>query len=105
MKFTALLLAFATLVLSLSPCCVEENACVEKAEIECSEHHDEKKSNKERHSCSPFYACGTCIGFTSGSIAFEFIVVPHKENLQNSFYAFFTSKGFDFQPLKPPRRI
>jgi len=64
-KFIALILSVIVLVLTATPCCAFDG----------SERHLHQTVQTEKHAsgeqdddcckdCSPFYVCGTCIGFT-----------------------------------------
>ncbi|AWG20080.1 hypothetical protein FFWV33_00365 [Flavobacterium faecale] len=61
MKIIALLLAFFILALSSQGCCDDDNC-----EKEGLLTHTEQKQHKDNcdNSCSPFFSCGTCVGFT-----------------------------------------
>lgn len=88
MKIIALFLSVIVLILTLVPCCAlegndgHEHQTVQK-EID---HQCTEKDDNCCKDCSPFYVCGTCIGFTfTGFSAFVFIV-PFKPILHNTVY-------------------
>ena len=60
MKTLVLLLSIIVLVLSIAPCsaCDKDKSICEKDCKETSKHCDNNCK-----ACSPFYSCGTCIGF------------------------------------------
>jgi len=64
-KLFALILSVFVLFLTTVPCCALENEQI---------HHHEQKINSDHNQdddcckdCSPFYVCGTCVGFTLSS--------------------------------------
>jgi Na+/H+ antiporter NhaD/arsenite permease-like protein len=61
-KLLCLILSFYVVLLSLRPCCAD-NDC--QAKIAAKKHVNSKSSPKEKEcqGCSPFFACGTCVGF------------------------------------------
>jgi len=64
-KIPALLLAIVIATLTITPCCALEGSeshaheTMQKETHECSEQNDDCCKD-----CSPFYVCGTCVGFT-----------------------------------------
>lgn len=84
MKLISLFLCIVVLTLTLVPCCaLEENdghahQTVQKEQHECNEQDDDCCKD-----CSPFYVCGTCIGFTFASqatLTFALQVKPVQHN-------------------------
>jgi len=83
-KFIAFFLSVIVLTLTVMPCCA----------LEESESHAHKTKQKENHECdhngddcckdcSPFYVCGTCIGFTFTSqsvLTFAIQIKPVQHN-------------------------
>jgi len=64
MKFASFVLAVMVLMLSVAPCC-KNNCCIDdKTEQKAAPQDNNCKGN-----CSPFFACGSCSGF---SINFTF---------------------------------
>lgn len=53
------------MVLSTVPCCTAKHEAVEKY---CNENQTDTSSHQQdddcASNCSPFYSCGTCVGFT-----------------------------------------
>ncbi|WP_145859689.1 DUF6660 family protein [Pedobacter suwonensis] len=84
MKFIALLLSIIVLTLTAVPCCA----------LEREDNHAHKTDKREKHACnehaddcckdcSPFYVCGTCIGFTITTrtiITFAIQLLPIQHN-------------------------
>jgi hypothetical protein len=66
-KIVSLILAFFILALSSQGCCDDDN-CEEEGSLAQTEqkHHNDNCDG----ACSPFFSCGTCIGFTFPNTAF-----------------------------------
>ncbi|MCW2119519.1 hypothetical protein [Flavobacterium sp. 7A] len=60
MKIVSLLLAFFILALSSHGCCDDDNCDTKKTKSNTEKQHKDNSDN----SCSPFFNCGSCIGFT-----------------------------------------
>ncbi len=107
MKALAFLLAFMTLILSVTPCCVGESHCVEEMAIECTEHSDaEQDTPHPNPPCSPYYACGNCLGFVyqpGSSLTLCFLFFTEQDF--NSFYVESLSVSHLHPPQKPPIQI
>uniref|UniRef100_UPI0037434D6B DUF6660 family protein n=1 Tax=Pedobacter schmidteae TaxID=2201271 RepID=UPI0037434D6B len=81
MKLFALFLSIFVFVLTTVPCCALESN---------EAHHQEQKpdtcsedGNDCCKCCSPFYVCGTCVGFTINSysiLSFAVIIKPVQHN-------------------------
>ncbi|MDN5215886.1 hypothetical protein QQ020_27665 [Fulvivirgaceae bacterium BMA12] len=107
MKALAFLLAFMTLALSVAPCCDGESHCEEEMTIECTEHSDaEQDIPNPDPPCSPFYACGSCLGsvYQPGS-ALTLSFLSFTEQDFNSFYVESLSGSHLHPPKKPPIQI
>jgi len=64
-KFIALFLAFIVVMLTITPCCAVEESEGHTHETMKNEKHQCDEQDGDCYSdCSPFYVCGTCIGFT-----------------------------------------
>ncbi|TCC82697.1 hypothetical protein [Pedobacter hiemivivus] len=64
MKFLALFLSIVVITLTITPCCALEVAETHAHETAQKENHEcNEKSDECCKDCSPFYVCGTCIGF------------------------------------------
>ncbi|MDN4166007.1 hypothetical protein QWY31_10875 [Cytophagales bacterium LB-30] len=69
MRYFALFLLVYVLFLSVRPCCTDEpiDTCAD-TEISLAEelaHHEESACEEP---CSPFFVCGTCLGFAYSPI-------------------------------------
>ncbi|MES2389395.1 MAG: DUF6660 family protein [Bacteroidota bacterium] len=65
MKFLCLILSLLVVLLSVRPCCAEDNCMedtIERAE-QCSKSPNEGEHEKQCRDCSPFFSCGSCTGF------------------------------------------
>lgn len=106
MKLLAVFLAVVTLFLSVSPCCGNDNQAITNgADDHCEHTDDEREPCGEEGLCSPFYACGSCSGFTLSQSA---MAIPLGEPLRNvvpAMYREFTPKDVFFLSFKPPRII
>jgi hypothetical protein len=58
-KLLTLLLSLFVLTLSSVPCCALENS-----EADHPIHENSQNEDDCGQACSPFYTCGTCVGFT-----------------------------------------
>ena len=67
-KSIALLLSIIVLALTTVPCCAleERDTHAHQKEQKKEQHQcSEQQKNECCKDCSPFYVCGTCIGFTA----------------------------------------
>ncbi|RYZ54678.1 MAG: hypothetical protein EOP49_04545 [Sphingobacteriales bacterium] len=87
MKFISLVLSVIVLTLTAMPCCAFEGG----------EAHAHKARQIEKHACneqdddcckdcSPFYVCGTCIGFTVTTQQVMTFAIQLKPVLHGSVY-------------------
>jgi hypothetical protein len=106
MKLPALILALITLILSVSPCCGDDDHCAGNSSIDECEHSDkEREPCDEQGLCSPFYSCGSCTGFALSQAA---IHVPFNEMHRNIIpivYRESLPKEVFFLSFKPPQVI
>lgn len=58
-KVLTVILALLVVVLSVAPCCVNDNCTNEEVTAGQRDSH-----KKDVELCSPFYSCSSCIGFT-----------------------------------------
>jgi hypothetical protein len=85
-KFLALLLSVVVLTLTTVPCCPFEENATHVHETSSEEKHDKcpEKNDDCCKSCSPFYVCGSCIGFTINNIpALTFVI--HLKPIQHNY--------------------
>ena len=107
MKILAFLLAMMTLLLSVTPCCDEESNCMGEMKTECAEHCDADQDTRNADPpSSPFYACGTCLGFVyQPDPSFTFSFLSFEEQDYNTFYLENLSSNHLHPPKKPPIQI
>ncbi|MFD2147885.1 DUF6660 family protein [Mucilaginibacter antarcticus] len=60
-KFLCTILTFMVLLLTVKPCCADN--CADETSISKTEQNSTSPTEKECAGCSPFFACGTCVGF------------------------------------------
>ena len=99
LKFIAFILAAYVLCCSVIPCCVDDN-CADEMTSSARSHpqDDDCKGN-----CSPFFACGTCAGFSVNVQSFELAPVLFDDHsTYSSFYICSRSEYFPtfWQPPK-----
>jgi hypothetical protein len=70
------------------PCCVleESEGHAHKTEQKETEHKCTEENDDCCKDCSPFYVCGTCIGFTFPIFAAFAFVVPFKALQHDTVY-------------------
>ena len=107
-KVLAFFLALLTLLLSMTPCCDgEDSNCMEEIAIECTEHTDTEEGNAHHDQpTSPFYACGSCLGFVNQQVphlSLNYLSFVEKDF--NSFYTESLSVSHLHPPNKPPIQI
>jgi hypothetical protein len=61
-KFLCILFSVYVLLLSVRPCCADD--CIAKPIAKKEIAGQNSKSGNNCQGCSPFFACGTCAGFT-----------------------------------------
>ncbi len=83
-KILTIFVMFVVLGLSLIPCCSPGSQTIEKKYVEntsdcchkkgCDKDNSKSENSGEKEecgSCSPFFACGSCIGFAFQSLAYR----------------------------------
>ena len=81
-KFIALLLSVVVLTLTSVPCCGMQKNSTEQYNAQ-----DHSKDEDDcGQSCSPFYSCNTCIGFTISNYLKESFAINLRPVLHNSIY-------------------
>jgi len=61
-KIVCLILSLYVIVLSVKPCCADDNCRVRSASQKQLSKNAASKE-KECPGCSPFFTCGSCVGF------------------------------------------
>jgi hypothetical protein len=101
----ALLLSLIVLTLTTVPCCAVEDNEAQVHKSSQKEKHDKCSEDQDDccKNCSPFYVCGTCIGFTLNSqTVFTFII--HLKPIQhNSIFIPVELAPLSFSIWQPPK--
>jgi hypothetical protein len=74
-KFLCLILAVCVIVLSTRPCCADYDC---QGQAAAKKEHSQKTPAQEKEcpGCSPFFACGSCVGFiVAKPVTFDAIAV------------------------------
>ena len=104
MEVLAVLLSMATIVLSSYPCCQETGSC---SVWEVVEHGAQDGAEDipyhQDSTCSPFYTCGRCTGFTISFETLEFVYLEPVSKTLPIPYLETLPKEVNFHSLKPPR--
>lgn len=101
-KFIALFLSIIVVSLTAMPCCTLEERQSHAHEItqkhECSEQDDDCCKD-----CSPFYVCGTCIGFTFTTQQVVSFAIPLKPVQHNTIYIPVELQAIPVSIWQPPK--
>ncbi|WP_158826877.1 hypothetical protein [Mucilaginibacter lacusdianchii] len=62
MKQLCLMFAAFVLILSARPCCADRD-CESRIDVKHEQRDKQSSKEKECAGCSPFFSCGSCIGF------------------------------------------
>ncbi|WP_420828668.1 DUF6660 family protein [Maribacter polysaccharolyticus] len=106
MKWVSFILAVYTLVLTLRPCCGDDNCTdSDNCQTELVDNHDKDnhQNNGHKGSCSPFFTCGNCVGFTLTTVHFS--LPPQTDitpDLVTMYHCNFLS-GFEMPIWQPPQ--
>jgi hypothetical protein len=85
-KILCLLLAVYVMMLSGKPCCAD-NDCHEKFTTKTEQSSKSSSKEKECSGCSPFFTCGSCVGFiVSKPITITFAVISENYTLHFTAY-------------------
>ncbi|RYE12110.1 MAG: hypothetical protein EOP51_32150 [Sphingobacteriales bacterium] len=64
------------ILLSVRPCCTDD-VCTGEVSPSQKEHLNKKGAGKDEcRTCSPFYSCGNCAGFTSLTQIIQIVAIP-----------------------------
>lgn len=87
-KFLTLLLSIIVLTLTTVPCCaLEQRDSHAHQKVQEKEHGQcPEQENECCKDCSPFYVCGTCIGFTATTQTLIVFTISIKPVQHNTFY-------------------
>lgn len=107
MKALAFFLALMTVLLSVTLCCEGEGSCTGEMAMECAEHSDADQDTPDpAPPCSPFYTCGSCLGFVYQSApSVVFRTLSFTEQDFNSFYTESLYGPYLNPPKKPPIQV
>ncbi|RTE55368.1 hypothetical protein EHW67_02010 [Arenibacter aquaticus] len=106
MKLVSFLLAVYIVGLAIRPCC-QDSYCSDgdtcQLELVDSHHGEQHQDSEHQGSCSPFYTCGNCVGFTFPMVSFSLtpqtVLLP---NLVATYNRTFLSE-FHMAIWQPPK--
>ena len=99
-RLLGILLLMIITVAVLTPCCTDDDC-----EADLVANQDESKKPEPQGSCSPFFACTTCPGFTS-TVKQITIPDPAVLNLQHfESYPDYHLFTYTTSPWQPPRMV
>ena len=86
-KFIALFLSVIVVALTVMPCCASEDTKHQAHEVaQMGKHEFDRQLDDCCKDCSPFYVCGTCIGFTFTTQETVILIIPAKPVKHNTAY-------------------
>jgi hypothetical protein len=87
-KFISLFLCLLVFTLTAVPCCALErsDAGVQQMPAKEEQHKCTEKDDDCCKDCSPFYVCGTCVGFTINSYLAPAFIVYFRTVKHESIY-------------------
>jgi hypothetical protein len=86
MKLLCLVLSMYVMLLSANPCCAD-NDCQAKPATKKEAAGKSPIKEKECPSCSPFFTCGSCVGFTVAGIV-TFNLAPQTATPVIKYYGY-----------------
>ena len=96
-------MALYVLLISVRPCCIEENCTDEDLSTKTEQTSDHDQGNDCNGNCSPFLSCGSCAGFNYPTVSYPLTNPATFESSQLQFYQFSFSIGFYFSIWQPPK--
>ncbi|WP_071889662.1 DUF6660 family protein [Haliscomenobacter hydrossis] len=104
MKIISCILAIYIVLLSINPCCSESNCTggdhYTNQEHTTGHHHQDKDCTDN---CSPFFTCGTCLGFILPATTFLLLTEQAVTLTQSDFiYNPFFISEFNHSIWQPP---
>src|SRR5262245_57083565 len=99
MKLIAFILSAYLLFLFAVPCCSLDN-CPEDKTAQSEEH---EKSDGDCGTCSPFFTCTGCSGFTVNDSEINYDLIPFSINNQYSTYIVSSIEDIDYDFWQPPK--
>ncbi|MEO6149825.1 MAG: DUF6660 family protein [Mucilaginibacter sp.] len=101
MKFLCIILSLYVVLLSVRPCCTDD-VCAKITSI-AKKQTGKLADNNDCGTCSPFYRCGNCTGFTALAYATPDIAVPGSIHLPYTAYRQPFIKDVSQAIWQPPR--
>jgi len=102
-KFICLLFSLYVVLLSANPCCVDRDCDGEHA-VEKSQAKNSTPKEKDCHGCSPFFTCGSCVGFVAvKKVVFNIDFLVGSTVSGNAFYLQPDFQEIIFAVWQPPR--
>ncbi|MFD2068901.1 DUF6660 family protein [Pontibacter silvestris] len=100
MKVLTIILIILVVALSVLPCCMAGSCSDNEVKTEQTDNHDNGVDT-----CSPFYSCATCVGFTVSSSSLE-SVQPFRL-FKSSYFAHYKQRTFTqyYHPIWQPPKI
>ena len=99
MKLIAFILSAYLLFLIAVPCCSFDN-CPEENTVQAQNH---EKENGDCGSCSPFFTCSGCSGFTVAASEMNAELIPFIPNTQYPSHNVALMPKVDFDFWQPPK--
>ena len=96
-KWLAFIVLLITLAGSFYPCCLADNCSDDPVS---TQHQDE---DRETGTCSPFFACGSCVGFVQLAKPILVPQPPPQRSTPHERVEPFTLSGFSSSFWQPPR--
>lgn len=83
------------MLLATIPCCVDDN-CNDEIKTEQTNNHSQDHTDADCDTCSPFFTCGTCLGFDFTNLEYiskvavftnDKFVTAYKSQFVSEFFA------------------
>mgnify|MGYP003116939829 FL=1 len=105
MKVLVVILGIFCLLISLYPCCIDDDC--EPISVEKIAEHENDQENEECGLCSPFINCGTCTGFIPGGEEVVTVSEPQPIVFSNLFGLSFKSVEAEYaeRVWQPPKQV
>jgi len=103
MKILYLILALYVLLLSVRPCCIEEDCTDEDLSTKTEQTSNHNQGNDCNGNCAPFLSCGNCTGFNCPTVSYPLTHPTTLESSQLQVYQSSFSSGFHFAIWQPPK--
>ena len=105
MKILGLFLGILCLLISVYPCCIQDDC--DSVAVEKTVEKESDKETEDRGLCSPFINCGSCFGFISNSEKPLTIFKLQSLELSNIFGLRFKSVEAEYSNRlwQPPKQV